>query len=367
MGLVGYSDSEASDDETPVAKPTVSSSTKPATRRPEPPKLLNKQSGKIQVNLTGASATSSAHEYERPAKRARTGGGLGFNALLPAPKNLNAKPAAARVNLKTGAQATFSRGPPELPPPQPNESSPPDDGPGNSDTAASAMALPTPKLDYAPPAQPDVKPKGNPFRFMPLSVSKKKKPPVAAAVASATPPLAPAVAPATSDTVPDSVPKKKKQSLFSAAPANDTPALAASSTHTYQPLLEDDAPAPGPAVDPPDAAPARSTSEPATVQSLAATLNLSAAERRQLFGRNGDAAAAAHVAQFNLANEYKANRQFAEAEGQGMQHNPVKSIAPGKHSLQQLINNAQTQGSALEEQFASGRRNKKEAGNKYGW
>ena len=48
--------------------------------------------------------------------------------------------------------------------------------------------------------------------------------------------------------------------------------------------------------------------------------------------------------------------------------NPVKSVmGGGKHSLQQLVNLVSNQKDALEEGFAMGRRNKKEAGAKYGW
>jgi hypothetical protein len=48
-------------------------------------------------------------------------------------------------------------------------------------------------------------------------------------------------------------------------------------------------------------------------------------------------------------------------------HNPVRSIAPGKHSLKQLVNAAQSQKDALAESFAKGYQNRKEAGSKYGW
>ena len=56
-----------------------------------------------------------------------------------------------------------------------------------------------------------------------------------------------------------------------------------------------------------------------------------------------------------------------ETDIASVQHNPVRPIAPGKHTLQQLVNVASNQREALEESFATGRRNKKEAGAKYGW
>ncbi|RMZ90737.1 hypothetical protein DV736_g2034, partial [Chaetothyriales sp. CBS 134916] len=55
------------------------------------------------------------------------------------------------------------------------------------------------------------------------------------------------------------------------------------------------------------------------------------------------------------------------AKGDQIQHNPVRAIAPGKHSLRQLVNAAQGQKDALEDSFAIGKQNKKEAGSKYGW
>jgi hypothetical protein len=48
-------------------------------------------------------------------------------------------------------------------------------------------------------------------------------------------------------------------------------------------------------------------------------------------------------------------------------HNPVRSIAPGKHSLKQLLNATVSQKEALEESFAKGYANRKEASGRYGW
>ena len=69
---------------------------------------------------------------------------------------------------------------------------------------------------------------------------------------------------------------------------------------------------------------------------------------------------------FNADDQYAANEEF-RAKGESVQHNPVRGIAPGKHSLKQLVNAAATQADALEEHFAQGKRNQKEAGSKYGW
>ncbi|RMZ83205.1 hypothetical protein DV738_g1308, partial [Chaetothyriales sp. CBS 135597] len=103
-------------------------------------------------------------------------------------------------------------------------------------------------------------------------------------------------------------------------------------------------------------------------------LNLSAAAKRQLFGRRSTTtttatstlATAAVVTNFNMDHEYAANQELI-AKGDQVMHNPVRAIAPGKHSLRQLVSAAQGQKDALEDSFAMGRRNKKEAGSKYGW
>jgi hypothetical protein len=99
---------------------------------------------------------------------------------------------------------------------------------------------------------------------------------------------------------------------------------------------------------------------------IADDLNLSRAQRRQLFGRNADPSSS-RILHFNTDVEYAANQEMAHKELAATQHNPVRAIAPGKHTLQQLVNAASTQKDALEESFATGKRNKKEAGAKYGW
>lgn len=105
---------------------------------------------------------------------------------------------------------------------------------------------------------------------------------------------------------------------------------------------------------------------------IAEDLNLPESAKRQLFGRNrskdGNMSdlSAINVVNFNTDHEYSANEEL-RATGETIQHNPVRSIAPGKHSLRQLVSSATTQKDALEEHFASGRRNRKEAGGKYGW
>jgi hypothetical protein len=69
---------------------------------------------------------------------------------------------------------------------------------------------------------------------------------------------------------------------------------------------------------------------------------------------------------FSADEQYAANEEI-RAKGETASINPVRGIAPGKHSLKQLVNAAATQADALEEHFAQGKRNRNEAGSRYGW
>jgi hypothetical protein len=118
-------------------------------------------------------------------------------------------------------------------------------------------------------------------------------------------------------------------------------------------------------------APTTSSKGAQSLNDIAADLNLSEADRRQLFGRQRGKGqqdlSAINVVNFNTDREY-AHNEALRAAGETAQHNPLRSIAgTGKNSLKQLVNVATTQKDALEEHFAAGRRNKKEAGSKYGW
>jgi hypothetical protein len=102
--------------------------------------------------------------------------------------------------------------------------------------------------------------------------------------------------------------------------------------------------------------------------------SLSPAERRELFGRsnpNGAAASGplppgAKVITFDMEREY-AHNEALRASGAQQAHNPVRSIAPGKHSLRQVINMAQSNQGALEESFARAKSNQRDAAGRYGW
>ena len=110
-----------------------------------------------------------------------------------------------------------------------------------------------------------------------------------------------------------------------------------------------------------------------TLASITEGIELSAAAQRELFGRRaGNAAnqelampAGARVVNFNMEREYAANEAL-RASGEQV-YNPVRAIAPGKHSLRQVVSMAQNNQSALEDSFAQGKNNRKDAAGRYGW
>ncbi|KAJ9264834.1 hypothetical protein DTO212C5_6950 [Paecilomyces variotii] len=421
MALVSYSDSEGSDSEneqkTQSPKKEVSSTTPATSSQSKPSKpaapggfqsLVDRSNPrKLRVALPEikpetSTADGTGEEDGGPArKKARTGGGggafSGFNSFLPAPKRSAAAadkkpgPASTRkvFSLKTGATPGFDRAADaEMRQEQALSSA-------GAGAGADDESIPTAGSLRDGPVEPKEEPKkiGNAMMFKPLSVARnaqKKKTSTAASRATGgtkatttTPvpeskePQPPAVS------APAPVPQKPKVSLFSIASEERTtaPDITAETAATYQPLVYNtdlnETPA-GPQPEPSEAesqqinyeqtASASSTSQ--TLDDIANDLNLSRAQRRQLMGRQ-PAASKSRILNFNTDAEYAANQaylaQASEAELAAQQHNPVRSVAPGKHSLQQLVNVANSQKEALEESFAAGRRNKKEAGSKYGW
>ncbi|KAE8404568.1 mitotic checkpoint regulator, MAD2B-interacting-domain-containing protein [Aspergillus pseudonomiae] len=401
MALVSYSDSEASDPEPETTtKPTPqTTTTKPTTAAPKPKLVDSSNPRKIRVALDLKPEDANDNNEDGPArKKAKIGGGgafAGFNSFLPAPKR--ASPAAAAekkgaaagrkvFSLKTGAEPGFDRG---LDEESRNEwameqaatgSGGKDDDDGTipkagslrEDTGDGGLQMKKPE---------EVKLKGNPMMFKPLSVGrgtqKKKKvvsskPVETAAQEPVSEQAKPAAASASAPLQPPA--PKPKVSLFSLGSSESVASVAQgpqAQSATYEPLVytaDKDAPEAGPEVEREPQAPAV-LSEPATTQTLdniADDLNLSRSQRRHLFGRNADASKS-RILHFNTDKEYIANQEMAHQTDMAVQHNPVRAIAPGKHTLQQLVNAASSQREALEESFASGRRNKKEAGSKYGW
>lgn len=427
MGLVEYSDSE-SESEVVQSKPVVPATTT-APKKPFQ-KLLDRSSGsgKIVVNLPAASETTdtSADVEQPPAKRAKTIGGSRFSSLgsfLPPPKKTGAaaQPAtvaskkqgttpAPGIHLKTAAEPAFIRGG--------GDADTTVDG--GADNSSSGMGLPPPKAKVsAGPSIPEgqkpeeeVKLVGKPLMFKPLSVARKKPPvkkkkdlpalPIQAPPTLIAPENNPASGPTT---VPTSTveppPQKKKISLFSMGDNDDEPPSTAASsntyTSTYEPLFtssytpthattytnasqheqETSVTASYPTTTSQQQQPQQNT-----LSILADNLSLTPAARRELFGRNGSPSSAsassldamippnAKVITFDMEREYAHNETLraAAAAGGGQQaYNPVRSIAPGKHSLRQVVNMAQSNQSALEESFARQKSGKRDAAGRYGW
>ncbi|KAL7788285.1 mitotic checkpoint regulator, MAD2B-interacting domain-containing protein [Trichoderma ceciliae] len=383
MGLVDYSESDSSDVE--VDAPAKPAARAPAPKKPAFQKVVDRSNpGKIIVNLPQAASSSDGP----PAKRARTGGsgGLfsGFSSFLPPPKNAgkstlsksSSSQARPGINLKTSAEKGFSRD---------EETS---SNSGDAEAASGGLSLPPSKppaepsiLDTMKPAE-EVKLVGEPLMFKPLSVArnKKKKPlkstTAQASIASASKALASAKA-ATSATktepAPAPAPRPNKTTLFSLH-VEEPSALAATSAGegAYEPLFET-----GEVANPVNGlyanaqqtnsgqmAASADTTE--SLDSIANDLNLSAAARRELFGRGGNIPTAKKVINFNMDQEYQHNEEL-RAAGEQQMHNPVRAIQSGKHSLRQLVQNVSNQREALEESFAKGKNNRREASSRYGW
>ncbi|KAF2008674.1 hypothetical protein BU24DRAFT_429244 [Aaosphaeria arxii CBS 175.79] len=423
MNLIAYSDSEDSDNDAHQAA-------KPAPK--QAPKAFQKvvdrsNPGKIKLNLPSVSHSKSEKDDIEadapPAKKARTGGGVfgGFNSMLPAPKKPKIDPATAAapgsrglgkrlgvgINLKTGAEPAFQRRSAieedydEDGNPIQKEASPEkDDTPKQKEDFRALLNLPPPKKETkaAPPPVAKVtnpektqEPKAKPVlrpKLMPMSVArgKKKKPivhkPIAPDSGSASS-TTPSKAPAASQTAVSAPKAKPKVSLFG-EPEEDQ--VAPRNEEQYQPMLygfddqeeDEEAHIPDNAFTDSNtfqsntassSMPTGAASGSQGLTSIASELNLSEAERRQLFGRKGRGAdmSAANIIDFNTDKEYAHNEKLRQA-GETVEHRALKSISgTGKTSLRSLINVAATQKEALEEHFAAGRRNKKEAGNKYGW
>lgn len=375
MGLVDYSESDSSGSEAEDSS-KQNNKAAPATSKKTFQKVVDRSNpGKIMVNLPRAAPDASEAKPDGPpAKRPRTGGGglfSGLNSMLPAPKNNGAKPISKSssgakppgFNLRTSAAPGFSR-----------EANDVDDN--------QSTDLPPPKRDAAPsipegqkPAD-EVKMTGKPLMFRPLSVShntKKKKIPKAPAPKPVSDSNASNGAHASITTTPAAAPAPapKKVSLFSMpTEAAGAPVGPSQSTGVYEPLFEtgetDQAQNESANYAASQQAAANAAGE--SVGAIADDLNLSAAARRELLGREGGGSQAAkRVINFNMDKEYQHNQEL-RASGEAQQtHNPVRAIQSGKHSLRQLVQNVQNQRDALEDSFAQGKNNRKDASSRYGW
>lgn len=395
MPLVDYADSDDSDvGDTENTRKEIKAPTKPTFH-----KVVDRSNPhKIRVSLPDLSKNNtedSGDTSQPPLKKAKvdTGGFSGFNSLLPAPKR--AAPTSGGlsngsrkggpgggVNLKTGTTPSFSReaepildGPSEEMVNVENEAFGPESGVGDhtSTGLASAQGAKAVGIAIQEPKQ-----KGNPIMFKPLSVAKK---PQKKKIAS---PAGGQGAHRSQEIVSSQQAKDiSKASLFSIGDVLEPQTTPTTQTGEYKPMIYKTsdkqvnglvlAPSTNPYHEDTDPVEehivdnsASHSDAPQSLDTIASDLRLSASAKRQLFGRNGNNPSSINIVNFNTDQEYAANEVLRQ-NGEQVQHNPVRALAAGKHSLKQLVNAASNQKDALEEQFASGRRNKREAGSKYGW
>ncbi len=413
MALVDYSDSDPdASDADAETKPTPAQ--KPTTSKSSFQKLTDSSTGKIRVSLP--TPVAQEDREERPAKRTKIGSGAfcGFNSLLPPPKKTGlaaalpapkglgrgasssstSASAAVRkpLSLKTGAAPAFSRSTRGY-----NEDGNYDDMGTPTGGSGGGMSLPTPKAASQPVAQgkPAAEVKmvglGKPMQFKPLSVGRK----VVKKRKKTVDELRPAEVErskvqqsngAQEQAVPER--PKPKTSLFSVrGDEEEDAAVPTKANGAYQPMIygaqtvkeeyriEDPpyASSHDPSYSPPPYQQQQqqhsqpSSNNTNSLDSIAADLNLTAAERRQLFGRNHNQNLSAQkVINFNMDMEYQHNEEV-RAGGETVTHNPVRAIAPGKHSLKQLVSQVQNQKDALEESFQKGYANRDSARGRYGW
>ncbi|KAK3692281.1 mitotic checkpoint regulator, MAD2B-interacting-domain-containing protein [Podospora appendiculata] len=423
------SDSEAVQTK-PTSNPVAATSTSTA-KKPTFQKLVDRAgagSGKIIVNLpTAAAAASPQSEDGPPAKRVKTAATgssrfSSFGSFLPPPKkttattssapapapapaadhptttttsnnNNNNKPTARPlINLKTGSEPAFNRGGD-------------DDGDDTFNSHGSGLGLPPPRKASAGPSIPagqkdesEVKLVGKPLMFKPLSVARR---PGQTKTKKKTTPYGGGAAKTTATTTAEQQdhappPAKKKISLFSmdagdsnnnhTAPEAETPDVYEPLFSGAVPLIDSEAgftdPSTAPINDPHNLPPAQtqhqSQSQPQSLSSIADALSLSASARRELFGRAhgggsgavaGAVPAGAKVISFNMEQEYAHNNEVLRTATAAEKevYNPVRSIAPGKHSLRQMVNMVQNNQDALEESFIQGKNTRKDAAGRYGW
>ena len=388
MALVDYSGSEDSDEE-PKSKDAPPAKVKPNPSKPVFQKLVDSSNpGKITVTLPDTKRQPGVNDdqgSELPAKKSRTGPSSfsGFNSFLPAPKravvsgaatNAGGKGLASGVSLKTGANPGFSRDVGAAPSDWDNEEVGAvrslDDEENNINRLLEEPTATAPVKEITEP------PKKKATIFKPLSVARKPRQRPTPDVDSAA---------ITTNGVSKSIPQSSPQpaplrtSLFSVGDTSEISSDSSSAINrTYKPMLYQETPSL------PMSAASQQPSEPTitqapdrsqerqddTLTSIASDLNLSKSAKRQLLGRKarqtGLSTSATTIVNFNTDAEYAANEAMRQS-GETIQHNPVRAIAPGKHSLKQLVNAATNQHDALEEHFAAGKRNRSEAGAKYGW
>lgn len=351
--LVDYSSSESENE-------GESKSVQPSSLNK--PTFHSSTAGKIKVELPtiraepGVTTTTTTPDDEPRVKRARTAGAFGgINGFLPAPKRTAGTQQNALkkgVSLKTSGEAMFSRG---------DESA----GGGYGEEKKKEGHG---EEDEGEKEEKEVKLVGKATRFLPLSVSSKKRKTKEkkASVLPKTSPLEENVPPVV---VTEQSEPKPKRSLFSVQQEQEEePDLTPTSAESYQFVTTTQQ-------SPEEALPAETLPQPLsfssstssnTLSTAAEDLNLTPAQRRHLFGRNSSSSQNIPITNFSLDSEYAHNEKLRQA-GEIASHRAVKAIAPGKHSLQQLVNNAKTQKDGLEDAWAEGKKNRGEGSARYGW
>ncbi|KAK1071033.1 hypothetical protein LTR74_003682 [Friedmanniomyces endolithicus] len=391
MALVAYSDSESSDTEAPTTTPQPAAP--PAAKAPT---FSKPESRKIKVALPTLQAKPELSDRpsaadEPPAKRARTAGAFGgFNSLLPAPKRAAGAAQTTTgvrkgVNLRTSSEAAFSRVVEGVGVAEGGEVGREvrDEGQegGYDEFGDKTRAVVGGEGEEVKKEGVEGKAVGKATRFKPLSVANKRKKPVGGKKAVAAP------AAATTDTHIADDDVRKPATEGGAIPQDVAPAVAKPKRSLFAVEQEEEEPpleqmgggytalqAPEPA-HAPAAYPQQSTmpapAPPANpLEVLAADMNLTPSQRRQLFGRSlktPHTLPSPNVVHFNTDTEYAANESLRQSTGETEAHRAVRTVAPGKHSLQQLVNNARVNQEGIEDKWAEGRRKRGEGGEKYGW
>lgn len=396
MVLVEYSDSENSDTEL-HSKSHSPPGDNAKLHKAAFHKVVDRSNPhKILVNLSEQSKPIDLKEEDATeplAKKAKLGSSSfsGFNSILPTPKKsstLGREGGAtdrhktrlrSGVNLKTGATPGFDRGGPVVEETYGSDEIRKEETSNlESITSSSVNAPPISSKESIDHAKSEPNLKGNAMIFKPLSVTRKtkKKP-------SLTKNKELYLVPAQTPVSTSKSESESRISLFSAAAIEPAPVVNLSFNGQYQPLIHGpsasgtttsaafsegqaipDAPTEDMGHTPQDFRGSNNT--PQSLSTIAEDLNLSTSAKRQLLGRHRSDPLKVNLVNFNTDQEYATNEILRQA-GEQVQHNPVRAIAPGKHSLKQLVNAVSSQKEALEEHFATGKRNKKEAGSKYGW
>ncbi|KAK9372485.1 mitotic checkpoint regulator, MAD2B-interacting-domain-containing protein [Lipomyces chichibuensis] len=102
------------------------------------------------------------------------------------------------------------------------------------------------------------------------------------------------------------------------------------------------------------------------LKTIAKEIGLSDSNLQILEGRHRKSDQPIRIVDYSVDEQYSYNQSLI-ASGAAQTVQPLRSIGSGKHQLRGLISSATQQREGLEEAFASGRRNKRESGAKYGF